>query len=174
MQTRFTLCSEFLNIRSAESEFYFPHDLWKLMVNLWSVQANDVKCLQNDYNRFMLNYLRIKQYVLWCFDFYSILFGVQTPCNFNDPYRLSSSLHLISYNLVIHYLFPFFLGWFSYLFIPEKCVKKKTQKPILFSTKRRGFSFLRWLWNFELTTAQARCQLNVSSWQFDISIPPIV
>lgn len=49
---------------SVENKFYFPHDLWKLMANLWSVQANDVKCLQNDYNRFMLNYLCMRQYVL--------------------------------------------------------------------------------------------------------------
>lgn len=41
--------------------FYFPHDLWNLMVNFKCIQANNVKCLQNDYNRFMLNYLCMRQ-----------------------------------------------------------------------------------------------------------------
>lgn len=89
----------------------------------------------------MLNYLRIKQYVLWCFDFYSILFGVQTPCNFNDPYRLSSSLHLVLYNLVIHYLFPFFSRLIQLLVHSRKMRGKKHKNEFYFQQRGEGSHF---------------------------------
>lgn len=89
--------------------FIFPHDLWKLMASLWSVQPNNVKCRQNDYNRFMLNYLRMRQCIrlLW-FDLirhtvstkHEIQPNFNEPCSFFPPRCFSfSSLSVLFFNM---------------------------------------------------------------------------
>lgn len=121
----------------------------------------------------MLNYLRIKQYVLWCFDFYSVLFGVLTARAISTTLPVFFP-HLVVYNLVIHYLFPFF--WLILLLVHcrkmGRSEKTTTQKRIFYFYKEARVHFYADYGIVNLRQPK-RCQLNMSGWQFDIFIPPI-